>query len=159
MNSEHDNSTFNFTAAQIAAMSRAELEEAESEFDVVQFRTEVLKIYERSLREGLGSAADVAYKAEKVRMLRNLGSLFGTGPVVGTPCSVLVGSDSRAAKVTKVSKTGAKVWVRCDERDDRVFTLRKRRGVYAAVGRNTVWLRFFEARDYRDLTFWPWSWR
>lgn len=77
-------------------------------------------------------------------------------PEVGTPCTIVFGSDNYPAKVEMVSQDLKTIWVSEPEGEMTEYTLRKN-GVYyergQKMGGGCFYLRIGVARSYRDPSF------
>lgn len=78
----------------------------------------------------------------------------GFGPLRGMPCTMHIGSDRYAAKVTEVTRTAHRVTVQINGRDDWTLTFSRRRdGRYVEVGHQHTYLGFLEAETRLDQEF------
>lgn len=74
-----------------------------------------------------------------------MGGVLGTLPEVGQPATVQIGSDTYAAKVTQVSKTGSYVMVQREGREPEKATWREEQHAYCVVRSRGNWVTIGEA--------------
>jgi hypothetical protein len=118
--------------------------------NTIEARTTRLKDVKHLLTFGTKlTAEEVATLQEDERLLEDFGG--PDGPLVGTPCTVVSGSDEYAAEVVYVSDEAHVVKVNTRRREGLKFT--KHSDAYRKVSMTSVYLRFFEATTNLDPSF------
>lgn len=74
-------------------------------------------------------------------------------PVVGMPATYSIGSDSYAAEVVSVSKSGHKIEARVGRGSKAETFTRRKNGAYVLAGTTYGHLTLGMAREYRDPSF------